>query len=47
MKLEIPDQTCEREIVPRYMFDLPTSTLGIFRKAAVVTDAEPCAEIGM
>jgi hypothetical protein len=29
------------------MFDLPTSTLGMFRKAAVVTDAEPCAEIGL
>ena len=42
-----PNLECERDIVPKYMFDLPSSKLGIYRNAAVVTDAEPCADIGL
>ena len=43
---ELYDDSCIRKTVPQYMFDLPKSKLGIYRKAAVITDAEPCAEIG-
>lgn len=33
------------EIASNYMFKLPSSNLGIFRNAAVSTDAAQCAEI--
>ena len=35
------------EIIPKYMFELPSSELGIFQNAAVVTDAIPCAQIAL
>ena len=42
---DIPEQKDMAETIAKYMGELPTSSLGIFQKAAVSTDAAPCSQI--
>ena len=42
---EKPDEKYKHQLLSQYMFHLPKSTLGIYPKAGVAADAEPCAKI--
>ena len=43
--IKIPDETYKNELLSKYVFHLPSSTLGIYQNAAVAVDASPCAKI--